>query len=75
VTNEKSALDIHDLAEIFGCGAETIKRMSRRGELPAFKFGKFWYVRQNDLASFLTDAVASNRLHRVDRARAQRRAA
>ena len=59
--SEKSVLDIHDLAEIFNCSAEKIKRMARRGELPAFKFGKAWYVRPNDLERFLADAVESNR--------------
>ncbi len=38
-------LDIHDLAIMFGCSAEKIKRMVRRRELPAFKFGKVWYMR------------------------------
>ena len=47
--SEKSVLDVHDLARIFNCSAEKIKRMARRGELPAFKFGKIWYVRPNDL--------------------------
>ncbi|HYL11712.1 MAG TPA: helix-turn-helix domain-containing protein [Terriglobales bacterium] len=55
--SEKSVLDVHDLAEIFNCSAEKIKRMARRGELPAFKFGKVWYVRPNDLEQFLANAV------------------
>jgi excisionase family DNA binding protein len=53
-------LDVFAIAEIFKCSAETIKRMARRGELPAFKFGKRWYVRQHDLERFLEHRVESN---------------
>ncbi len=68
--SEKSVLDVHDLARIFNCSAEKIKRMARRGELPAFKFGKIWHVRPNDLESFLADAVKSNRhLRRIQEVR------
>ncbi len=59
--SEKSVLDVHDLAEIFNCSAEKIKRMARKGELPAFKFGKSWFVRPHDLERFLANAVESNR--------------
>lgn len=52
-------LDVHDLAEIFKCSREKIKRMARRGNLPAFKFGKHWYVRQDDLEQFLANQVQS----------------
>jgi excisionase family DNA binding protein len=52
-------LDVRDLAEIFKCSREKIKRMARRGSLPAFKFGKHWYVRQDDLERFLANQVKS----------------
>jgi len=52
-------LDVQDLAEIFRCSREKIKRMARRGNLPAFKFGKCWYVRQDDLESVLANRVQS----------------
>ena len=52
-------LDVRDLAEIFKCSREKIKRMARRGNLPAFKFGKHWYVRQDDLEHFLANQVQS----------------
>lgn len=52
-------LDIRDLAEIFKCSREKIKRMARRGDLPAFKFGKHWYVRREDLERFLANQVES----------------
>lgn len=42
------------VAEIFKCSREKIKRMARRGELPAFKFGKRWYLRKDDLERVLS---------------------
>ena len=45
----KKALDIADVAAMFKCSRENIKRMARRGELPAFKFGTRWYVFEEDL--------------------------
>jgi excisionase family DNA binding protein len=50
----KNVLDIGDIAELFKCSREKIKRMARSGELPAFKFGKCWYVLRNDLEHFLS---------------------
>ncbi len=47
------ALDVCDVAEMFQCSREKIKRMARRGELPAFKFGNRWYVFQDDLEHFV----------------------
>jgi excisionase family DNA binding protein len=38
----KNVLDIGDIAELFNCSREKVKRMARSGELPAFKFGKCW---------------------------------
>ena len=45
----KNVLDIGDIAELFNCSREKVKRMARSGELPAFKFGKRWYFLRNDL--------------------------
>jgi excisionase family DNA binding protein len=52
-------LDVRDLADFFKCSREKIKRMARQGSLPAFKFGKHWYVRQDDLERFLANQVQS----------------
>ena len=54
-------LDVAAMAALFKCSTEKIKRMARRGELPAFKFGKLWYVRQVDLERYLANRVESNR--------------
>ena len=53
-------LDVGDVAEIFQCSREKIQRMARRGELPAFKFGKHWYLRKDDLERFLSGRVELN---------------
>jgi excisionase family DNA binding protein len=53
-------LDVGDVAEIFKCSREKIKRMARRGDLPAFKFGKHWYLRKDDLERFLSGRVELN---------------
>jgi excisionase family DNA binding protein len=58
-SGSRTILDIRDLAEIFKCSTEKIKRMARCGNLPAFKFGKHWYVRQEDLERFLKNQVES----------------
>jgi excisionase family DNA binding protein len=59
-------LDVGDVAEIFKCSREKIKRMARRGELPAFKFGKHWYLRKDDLERFLSGRVElSGHLRRI----------
>jgi excisionase family DNA binding protein len=57
VSEIKSVFNMWDLAEMFECNRETVKRMARRGEIPAFKFGKQWYVRKEDLEGFLADRV------------------
>jgi excisionase family DNA binding protein len=50
-------LSVDDVAETFKCSREKIKRMARRGELPAFKFGKHWYVRKDDLEHYLSGRI------------------
>lgn len=57
----KNILDVDDIAELFQCSREKIKRMARSGELPAFKFGKRWYVLRDALERFLSDKVESSR--------------
>jgi len=54
-------LGVEELAAFFGCSTENIKRRARNRELPAFKFGKFWYVREEDLHRYIQCAVDSTR--------------
>jgi excisionase family DNA binding protein len=50
---DREVFDVGEIAAVFKCSREKIKRMARRGELPAFKFGNHWYVRRNDLESLI----------------------
>jgi excisionase family DNA binding protein len=62
-------LDVEYIAEFFKCSLEKVKRMLRSGELPGFKFGGRWYVREKDLEEMVDKAVQSNRhLRRVQEA-------
>jgi excisionase family DNA binding protein len=51
---------VDELAVFFGCSTAKIKRRARKRELPAFKFGKSWYVREQDLERYIEQAVESN---------------
>ena len=51
---------VDEVASFFGCSTEKIKRLARSRELPAFKFGKSWYVREQDLEIYINRAVESN---------------
>src|SRR5437667_7083786 len=51
---------VDELAVFFGCSTEKIKRRARLHELPAFKFGKAWYIREQDLERYIARAVESN---------------
>jgi excisionase family DNA binding protein len=53
-------LGVDELAVFFGCSTEKIKRRARKRELPAFKFGKSWYVREQDLERYIEQAVELN---------------
>jgi len=35
-------LSVEDVAVVFRCNPETVKRQARAGKLPGFKFGKSW---------------------------------
>ncbi len=53
-------LGVSELAAMFHCSTESIKRLARKGVLPAFKLGKFWYVREEDLEQHLGSTINSN---------------
>jgi len=56
---------VDDVAGVFQCNRETVKRMLRRHELPGFKFGKSWFVRAKDLEELLAlEVQSSGRLRR-----------
>lgn len=62
-------LDVDQIAEFFRCSVENVKRKLRGGELPGFKFGGRWYVREKDLEEMVQKAVQSGgHLRRVQEA-------
>jgi excisionase family DNA binding protein len=48
-----------EVAELFRCSSEKVKRQARAGKLPGFKFGKFWYFRRPDIDRIISQAVQS----------------
>ena len=56
-------LGVDELAILFRCSTEKIKRLARAGKLPAFKFGKAWFVREQDLQRYIDRALASRSQH------------
>jgi hypothetical protein len=52
-------LGVDELAAFFNCSTAKINRRSRSGELPAFKFGKSWFVRERDLEIYIQRKLKS----------------
>ena len=48
--------NVSELASIFRCDPETVKRQARSGKLPGFKFGKSWFFRLQDVNSMIDSA-------------------
>lgn len=46
---EEEYLTIEEAAKKLKVSEITIYRMARRGEIPAFKFGRSWRISSNDL--------------------------
>lgn len=49
MTNESDILNAHAAAAFLGAHVQTVRRLARRGELPAFKVGKDWRFRREAL--------------------------
>lgn len=47
------------VAEILGINSKVIERMARRGEVPAFKVGKYWRYRESDIEAWVGSKVQS----------------
>ncbi len=52
-------LNSKQVGEILGLCAKVIERMARRGEIPAFKAGKFWRFRESDIERWINSQVES----------------
>jgi hypothetical protein len=49
--------NVSEVASIFRCDPETVKRQARSGKLPGFKFGKSWFFRWQDINSMIDNAI------------------
>jgi excisionase family DNA binding protein len=54
-------LTSEQVGEILGLHPKVIERYAKRGEIPAFKLGKFWRYRASALDSWVTARLESNR--------------
>jgi hypothetical protein len=50
---------VSELAAIFRCDPETVKRQARNGKLPGFKFGKSWFFRMRDIDGMIDTAISA----------------
>ncbi len=49
------------VGEILGLHPKTVERMTKHGELPGFKVGKFWRYRASALDGWINSRLQSNR--------------
>jgi len=47
-------------ADFLGVHPKTVQRMARRGELPAFRVGRFWRFRGTELDAWLRSQARSS---------------
>lgn len=52
-------MTVGDLAMLFHCDPETVKRRARSGHLPGFKFGKTWLFRPRDIEAMIDNAIGA----------------
>jgi len=52
-------LTVREVAQLFRCDPETVKRRARSRELPGFKFGKNWYFRLRDIDAMIDTAIGT----------------
>lgn len=61
---ENEIYNAQKLAKFFGVSRKTIWRWCETGRIPAFKIGKEWKVRVEDLQKLITRKVESRRTER-----------
>ena len=64
VQNDSVFLTVTEVAVLFRCDSETVKRQARSRRLPGFKFGKTWFFRPRDIEGMIDDAIGT--AHRED---------
>lgn len=50
-------LSQEEAAQLLGIHPETLRRMARRGEVPALKVGRFWKYRSSALDSWVSSKL------------------
>jgi excisionase family DNA binding protein len=61
---DREFLTADELAAIFSCHCETVKRMARAGTIPAFKFGRRWFFSKSALADLPRRLSSGSHLRR-----------
>jgi excisionase family DNA binding protein len=61
---DREFLTADELAAIFSCHCETVKRMARTGQLPGFKFGRRWFFPKTQLNDLLARLSSASHLRR-----------
>lgn len=54
-------LNVPEIAKFFGVTKKTVYEWCRHGQLPAFKIGQEWMVRQSDLQRMMSAKVPKKR--------------
>ena len=52
-------LTVNEVAQLFRCDPETVKRQARTRKLPGFKFGKAWFFRPRDIEAMIDNAIGA----------------
>lgn len=52
-------LTVSEVAQLFRCDPETVKRRARSRKLPGFKFGKLWFFRLRDIDAMIDSAIGA----------------
>lgn len=52
-------LTVSEVAQLFRCDPETVKRQARSRKLPGFKFGKLWFFRLCDIDAMIDSAISA----------------
>jgi len=64
---DREFLTAAEVAEMFSCHTETVKRRARTGELPAFKFGRSWFFPKSELIQAVEGWIEKGRQRRARR--------
>lgn len=57
--SDSTFLTVSEVAQLFRCDRETVKRQARSGKLPGFKFAKTWFFRPSDIDAMISNAIGA----------------